>query len=1040
MQKCNKALAILLLLFTHAQCMLKNIKDTYQILNNDYKHLSIAHGAIAWETGFIRRLYDFGQIFPVFIDEMKKDPITQELKPTGRKIIGSYEHLDKTHKTTRLVHALFYRIPGSTSAPDFGITTKLPAALKDNPEKLATTCAELLAYIEQFAALKNQIRSLLFRLANEEGLSGNHKQMIAQLIKNLWDEKKYKALSSVPIVKRASDTDKKIFNNGLASIQGITRTASSLFGEFIINQLKPLTPAQIIIDSLDECDQSRSDVIFSPHTTHMILLGFVYKACSQNRSTLATFYKTLNQKLDNRLLNSPLDDAWNADVIKTVTQQEALATVGALLEQPLQDNFETFVYFMFQSLFQSNSLPTPVGYAIAKFVYFKGATAEDDKSVTFPDCMENALRNFINIMSYNRETDRFDLSYLKKRLGFDGNFNPNLEAFYQNYFNPSEAGLLEAHNAWVELISNIPYVVYIDKTPSSGYTTNFVRVSDSAGEAVKTYCSLKEYSIIADDNYGYNLRPSIKNLILVINHLLNLNLFENSEKAFIQDNFIEVYFPLLCKKLGVQTYYFSVNPQANEDSANLDITEIDGMDFSNPIYTSMVFIDSEKNKTVCKFMTKSSHGEFKVYGGKGKFKDNLDTLLKKTTVQYQGSLNLLRTEILNREEIYLDHVKSQPQFMYEYLFTLQLENTNQIEALINALKNYYGSSMPDRNVCNLLIKLAKKQPDGSYAEDLINKIYISFLAAKDAKWTNEAAERAFEAISLDEDDWFAINKGLFLMDALLKEGVGFQKASELGREMVKSPNRERILRAVEIADKLANYAQGYESATEIVVEVILKTKDPSIYNRAKKILERLLRARYEPAISKTIDFSMILAFIQKSPFDQRKASVLLKLLDEHNIQDMYGVVLNKAGQEIISADDTMRNLAIGVFNTIITFKNKDLKPQILEIARKNLNSSRDYIKPAALKLITLLVNANYKASYKIALEAIESTVSLSEVDPQFKKEVIELINSLYEKDQKNTAVSIGKIINSGESPKLNAHLSTLINPASSSSSQSNESY
>src|SRR5215510_5457598 len=109
-------LAAIVLAFSGTQGAIKNIKNTYQILSPGCKHLSIAHGAVAWETGFIRRLYDFGQIFPAYIS----DPTM----PT-RKLIDHYDELNDTHMTVRLVHALFYRVPGSTSDADFGISKQL---------------------------------------------------------------------------------------------------------------------------------------------------------------------------------------------------------------------------------------------------------------------------------------------------------------------------------------------------------------------------------------------------------------------------------------------------------------------------------------------------------------------------------------------------------------------------------------------------------------------------------------------------------------------------------------------------------------------------------------------------------------------------------------------------------------------------------------------------------------------------------------------------------------------------------------------------
>ncbi len=48
------SLSIILLslsFISSTHCMLNNIKDTDSILHDDYRYLSLVHGAIAWETG-----------------------------------------------------------------------------------------------------------------------------------------------------------------------------------------------------------------------------------------------------------------------------------------------------------------------------------------------------------------------------------------------------------------------------------------------------------------------------------------------------------------------------------------------------------------------------------------------------------------------------------------------------------------------------------------------------------------------------------------------------------------------------------------------------------------------------------------------------------------------------------------------------------------------------------------------------------------------------------------------------------------------------
>ena len=133
-----------------AQCMPKNIKNTYKILSDDFKYFSLAHGAIAWETGVIRRLYDFGQIFHQY-----KETIEEGLNRTR---IKGYLNPEKTHKTVQLTHALFYRVPGSASDVDFGGTKQL---LIENTHDIAKKMAQISGLVTIIQQQDNSVKNIL---------------------------------------------------------------------------------------------------------------------------------------------------------------------------------------------------------------------------------------------------------------------------------------------------------------------------------------------------------------------------------------------------------------------------------------------------------------------------------------------------------------------------------------------------------------------------------------------------------------------------------------------------------------------------------------------------------------------------------------------------------------------------------------------------------------------------------------------------------------------------------------------------------------
>jgi len=137
-QTVNTQLSFTLLFFTllaatlctpvlHAN--INNIKGTYDILNPEYKHFSAIHGAVAWETGTIRRMYDLGGL--------------------GKKT-GQIES-----KTVQLVHQIFYRIPESTSVTDFVVAEKINGLTDIDVTSFIADCMVYLHNLPETESFKN---------------------------------------------------------------------------------------------------------------------------------------------------------------------------------------------------------------------------------------------------------------------------------------------------------------------------------------------------------------------------------------------------------------------------------------------------------------------------------------------------------------------------------------------------------------------------------------------------------------------------------------------------------------------------------------------------------------------------------------------------------------------------------------------------------------------------------------------------------------------------------------------------------------------
>ena len=147
-KKISCALAVFLVIFT-LNANLDRIAGTYTCFSrpDDAELFSPIHGAIAWETGTIRRIYDFGPMFDVeqareqFLHEQKqaeardeqKDPDAKQPAPQPqdmqkflhKQLEAKLEKVE-TPAVVQLVHLIFYRqVLDSVNPADFVVTKKL---------------------------------------------------------------------------------------------------------------------------------------------------------------------------------------------------------------------------------------------------------------------------------------------------------------------------------------------------------------------------------------------------------------------------------------------------------------------------------------------------------------------------------------------------------------------------------------------------------------------------------------------------------------------------------------------------------------------------------------------------------------------------------------------------------------------------------------------------------------------------------------------------------------------------------------------------
>lgn len=448
-----------------------NIKGTYDSLKSEYKDLSIIHGAVAWETGVIRRLHDYGA-----------------LGFRGDKIPS---------KTVLLVHKFFHRPPGSEGDAGFLVTKpvrKLPDIM------VVDFVASMLVFLQRLPSTDVFKAYQATHTAYERAAA--QKTEHGELSSEAKKLKKEVAEAQRAVLNTFDASDHPPYESPLAEL------------------------AHYPIKAFLECAHQG---YFSPSMPLIILQALLYKKTEGDRTMTRRYYEYLQKHLD--CLAFPLPETWKLDAFsygqrKTFLQEFASTAPAADVHQMYER------YVLLKLLL--------VGYP--PIDSYSDATIKD---VEFTDCMDTALRNLINFLAYSPHTERFEVALLEQRLGTT--VHPSIKAFYATHNDPSTVADKKVRDDWAATVSsNIPYLVYCRALPAIAKDKKDCVKVVHATEAVNAFAAKRNYVVLPESSFAYDLRPSLKNVILACDYLLGLRLFEGaSPDVWVHDGFIATYLPKL---------------------------------------------------------------------------------------------------------------------------------------------------------------------------------------------------------------------------------------------------------------------------------------------------------------------------------------------------------------------------------------------------------------------------------------------------------------------------------------------------------------
>jgi len=567
-------IALLLSPQAHGRPNLGAIRQSWTPIHKNYKRVSYLPAAILWQTGIIKNIYLFG-------------------RATGSPFY-------------QLAQALFHVVPGQ-----FTITQN-----KNYPATYITPnlVGKLILTIEDAIA------------TDKKSLDPNElKKLIAQDedFRNNLGEK----VSNPDLPLHLSDTER---NEGVES--ALTLQMSESQKEEIDLKDKIVDNLEILVDGIVSAYEASGYLDTTPTTfkygLHTILLAFLYEKSSTKEDFQNYFLSELTRTVDDKEKRITFDEkyftengratitdkrwvetSYTMEDVKTteVYYKSAMPPSDAKTAHDLLGDIDFDQYAYAQIMKTSFLVPflEPTGY---KMVDYRIA----DKVVSFPDCMETTVRGVCDMIVLDRITYTLKAAENNREL-FD---------FYKKFPAPTARGVADAHKEWTNVVENrelISYNLIYDKRGKTKGSVpseyeGFVKVRNLKQKLASGKIYTKEkiveghtfrqllvgnrkYLLFDDDDLvAYELMPSLRNLLTLLNDLFNLNIFGTTlQETLRKEDFNSTHLSKVFEKLRISKI---------TDSDNIDTDDLTG---------NHIVLTIQQQKSTFKIDLSSGHGFISVY-------------------------------------------------------------------------------------------------------------------------------------------------------------------------------------------------------------------------------------------------------------------------------------------------------------------------------------------------------------------------------------------------------------------------------------------
>ncbi|OGB86182.1 hypothetical protein A3J41_03260 [candidate division TM6 bacterium RIFCSPHIGHO2_12_FULL_38_8] len=298
-----------------------------------------------------------------------------------------------------------------------------------------------------------------------------------------------------------------------------------------------------LVDAVQECSVANADRIYPENTAQNIILGYLL-AKSNTRQDLQDYLSAVTGK---QVALS--DEQYNAQDFKKT-----------LNEAPDLTNVQSFSDFMCASVYQENY----VSSFLPKIVVHDNVAYQ---TTSFSDCVETTIRNLCNIATYSAQDQKLGQTPKDVAMSAD------LQNFYSQslHQNPAEVSNKAVHQTWTNLVENKPGMLYGNLLDPDSHSA--IRVLDQC-DGVMPVASIdatlpsrtvtigsknyqvqekqvggKTYWLVPNGSplHCYELTTTASNIIVALNDLFNLNLYQSTDDV-LQPDFAQKHFESMCAK------------------------------------------------------------------------------------------------------------------------------------------------------------------------------------------------------------------------------------------------------------------------------------------------------------------------------------------------------------------------------------------------------------------------------------------------------------------------------------------------------------